>query len=78
MPVTEDVATSPAVMTANKVVECAFASWVVADGGFGIGLFRKHVLAVFVAIYSWGITGTWHCMTCRDLACRESHGSGEG
>lgn len=39
MPVAEDVAAFAAVVAADEVVECAFAGWIVADGGFGIGLF---------------------------------------
>lgn len=38
VPVAEDVAAFAAVVTADKVVERAFAGWIVADGGFGIRL----------------------------------------
>lgn len=38
VPVAEDVAAFAAVVTADEVVEGAFAGWVVADGGLRIRL----------------------------------------
>ena len=43
MPVAEDVATLSTVVAADKVVESAFAGWVVTYGGLGIELVTRHV-----------------------------------
>lgn len=38
VPVTEDVAAFAAVMSSDEVVECALASWIIADRRLGVGL----------------------------------------
>lgn len=44
--VAKDVATAPAVVPSDKVVEVLFAGWVVADIGFSVGLCGRTVLLV--------------------------------
>lgn len=44
--VAKDVATAPAVVPSDKVIEILFAGWVVADIGFSVGLCGRTILLV--------------------------------
>lgn len=54
--VTKDVATAPAVVPSDKVVEVLFASWVIADIGFSVGLCGRTVLLVSF-VMTWVLCG---------------------
>lgn len=52
--VAEDVATTPAVVAPDEVVEVLFACGVVADFGFGIGLFLRGLALLSLAVCNRG------------------------